>query len=66
MKFSTASVTRGKSGKKIGLMVPKFMKASVEEMSAFRLSTILMKTNALYPSLHDVDENKGERRLVRG
>jgi hypothetical protein len=52
--------------KKLGLRVPKLMKASVEKMSVFRLSTILMKTNKLYPSFHDVDENKGESRCTRG
>jgi hypothetical protein len=31
-------------------------------MSAFRLSTMLMKANDLNRSLHDVDEKKGERR----
>lgn len=35
-------------------------------MSAFRLSTMFMKTHKLCPSLHDIDEKKGERRLTRG
>ena len=34
-------------------------------MSTFRLSTMLTKTNDLHPSLHDVVENKGERRWTR-
>ena len=36
----------------------KLLKANVEKMSIFRLSTILMKTNELNRSLHDVDEKK--------
>jgi hypothetical protein len=44
---------------------PKLMKTNVEKMSVFRLSMMLMKTNDLHPSFHDVDENKGERRLTR-
>jgi hypothetical protein len=35
------------------------MKTNVEKMSDFRLSTMLMKTRELEPSLHDVDEKKG-------
>jgi hypothetical protein len=34
------------------------MKTHIEKMSAFRLSTMLMKTSELEPSLHDVDEKK--------
>jgi hypothetical protein len=37
----------------------KLLKTHIENMSVFRLSTMLMKTNELKPSLHDVDENKG-------
>jgi hypothetical protein len=41
------------------------MKTNVEKMSLFRLSMMLMKTNDLHSSFHDVDENKGERRWTR-
>jgi hypothetical protein len=41
------------------------LKTNGEKMSIIRLSMMLMKTNDLYPSLHDVDENKGERRRTR-
>jgi len=34
----------------------KLLKTYIEKMSAFRLSTIFMKTNELDHSLHDVDE----------
>jgi hypothetical protein len=37
----------------------KLLKTHVEKMSAFRLSTMLVKTNELSHSLHDVDEKKG-------
>jgi hypothetical protein len=38
------------------------MKTNVEKMSVLWLSMMLMKTNDLCPSLHDVDENEGEGR----
>jgi hypothetical protein len=44
----------------------KLLKTNGEKMSAFRLSMMLMKTNDLHSSLHDVDENKGENRRRRG
>jgi hypothetical protein len=44
----------------------KSLKTHVEKMSAFRLSMMLMKTNELNQSLHDVDEKKGESLLTRG
>ena len=37
----------------------KSLKTHVEQMSAFRLSIILMKTNELNSSFHYVDDNKG-------
>ena len=37
----------------------KLLKTNVEKMSVFRLSMMLMKTNELNRSLHDVDEKKG-------
>jgi hypothetical protein len=40
----------------------KSLKTNGEKMSVFSLSTISMKTNELSPSLHDVDEKKGETR----
>jgi hypothetical protein len=39
----------------------KLLKTHGEKMSAFGLSIMLMKTNGLNHSLHDVDENKGDR-----
>ena len=50
----------------------KLLKTNIEKMSAFRLSTMLMKTNELNPSLHDVDEkmellkNSGEWLVTSG
>ena len=41
------------------LRLIKLLKTHVEKMSVFCLSTMLMKTHELNPSLHDVDENKG-------
>jgi hypothetical protein len=38
---------------------PKLLKTHVEKISAFRLSTMLMKTNEFYVAFHDVDEKKG-------
>jgi hypothetical protein len=35
------------------------LKIKGARMSVFRLSTMLMKTNELSVSLHDVDEKKG-------
>jgi hypothetical protein len=49
----------------MGLSFIKLLKTSVEKMSAFRLSTMLMKTSELEPSLHDVDENKWLNRMSR-
>ncbi len=43
----------------MGLIFGKLLKTHVEKMSTFRLSTILMKTNEINHSLHDVDEKKG-------
>jgi len=40
----------------------KLLKTHLEKMSAFCLSMMLMKTNELLFSLHDVDEKEGERR----
>ena len=37
----------------------KLLKTHVEKMSVFGLSMMLMKTNELYHSFQDVDENKG-------
>jgi hypothetical protein len=42
------------------------MKTNIEKMSVFRLSIMFMKTRDLPDSLHDVDENKRERRLAQG
>jgi hypothetical protein len=36
------------------------LKTNVEKISAFRLSTMLMKRKELKPSFHDVDEKKGD------
>jgi hypothetical protein len=40
----------------------KLLRTNIEKMSVFRLSMMLMKTRELNRSLHDVDENKGDRR----
>ena len=40
------------------LTLSKLLKTHVVKMSAFRLSTMLMKTSMLSHSLHDVDEKK--------
>jgi hypothetical protein len=37
----------------------KLLKTNIDRMPVFRLSTMLMKTNELNASLHDVDEKKG-------
>jgi hypothetical protein len=55
-----------KRGEKYRLGFLKLMKTSGEKMSVFRFSMMFMKTNELHASFHDVDENKGERRLTRG
>jgi len=39
--------------------IRKLLKTNIEKMSAFRLSTIFMKTNELNHSFQDVDEKKG-------
>lgn len=43
----------------MGLNCLKLLKTNAGKTSVFRLSTMLMKTNALHPSLHDVYEKKG-------
>jgi hypothetical protein len=43
----------------MGASCIKLLKTDVENMSVFRLSTMLMKTNELNQSLHDVDEKNG-------
>ena len=48
----------------MGLKFFKLLKAHVEKMPDFRLSTMLMKKNELNRYLHDVDEKKGERRWM--
>jgi len=48
-----------KGAKKSGFTLCKLLKIHVEKMSIFRLSTMLVKTNELKHSLHDVDEKKG-------
>ncbi len=48
-----------KEGGKLGSDFFKLLKTDIEKMSAFRLSTMLMKTNELNASFHDVDDNKG-------
>ena len=37
----------------------KLLRTNIEKMSVFRRSTMLLKTNMLDTSLHDVDEIKG-------
>jgi hypothetical protein len=57
--YPVARATGKKRGEKTPANWIKLLKTNVEKMSVFRLSTILMKTNELNPSLHDVDEKKG-------
>jgi hypothetical protein len=52
-------VVEKKRGQKMGPIGIKLLKTNVEKMSTFRFSTILMKTQELNHSLHDVDENTG-------
>jgi hypothetical protein len=60
VSLSRGGQDRGeKGGQKMGQNFFKSLKTNVEKMSAFRLSTMLMKTNELSQSLHDVYENKG-------
>jgi len=61
-----AKVARKKRGENSGMKGAKLLRRNGEEMSTFRLSIMLMKTNDLHQALHHVDENKGERRWRRG
>ena len=54
--FSSAKVLWKKKGEILELSCIKLLKTNVEKMSIFRLSTMLMKTNELNISFHDVDE----------
>jgi hypothetical protein len=44
----------------------KLLKVNLEKMSLFQPSTMLMKTNPLNPSVHDVDENKWSYLRMKG
>jgi hypothetical protein len=44
-KFSASRVVRKKRGEKCGMSCAKLSETNGEKMSAFRLSTMLMKTN---------------------
>jgi hypothetical protein len=55
---SLARFTGKKGGQKRRVGCLKSLKTNVEKMSAFRLSTMLMKTKELNQSFHDVDEKK--------
>jgi hypothetical protein len=55
-----------KRGQKTKATLPMLLKTNIEKMSTLRFSTMLMKTTELHYSLHDIDENKGERRWARG
>jgi hypothetical protein len=50
----------------MGMSWAKPLKRNVEKMSIFRPANMLKKTNELQPSRHDINENKGERRWMRG
>jgi hypothetical protein len=52
-----------KKGIKMRQKLAKSLRIRVEKMSAFCLSTMLMKTNELHRPLHDVDEDKGVIRF---
>ena len=61
-RFSWFCDGEGRGGKKrleMSRNFRKLLKKHIEQMSAFRLSIIFMKTNELNHSLHYVDENKG-------
>jgi len=45
----------------MGTIFCNLLKTSIEKMSIFRLSTILMKINELDMHFHDVAENKGRK-----
>ena len=55
-KGSGRQETRGEKMKVSSTML---LKTNGEKMSVFRLSTMLMKTQELNPSFHDIDERKG-------
>jgi hypothetical protein len=54
----------------MGKSIAKLLKTNRDNMPVFRLSTMLMKTNELNSSFHDVDEKKWSYRChvlgVRG
>jgi len=52
-------VKKEKGNKKMGLNCRKLLITQAEEIFAFRLSKIFMKTNELDGSLQYIDENKG-------
>ena len=54
---SPGESTQGKLKMKVSLAM--LLKTNIEKMSAFRLATMLMKTNDLNSVCHDVDEKKG-------
>jgi hypothetical protein len=54
-----------KKGSKMRHGPAKLLKTHLEKKSTFCLSTMLMKINELHHFLHDVDENKGDVRLLR-
>src|SRR5208283_430301 len=55
-----------KRGEKLGENCTKLLKTNAEQMSAYRLLAILMKTNELKSFSGDVDEKKEERRWMQG
>ncbi len=65
IQSSVARLMEKKGELKLRLKFPKIMKTNVEKISVFRLSRMLMKTNGLRHSLHDVEENKGESRWTQ-
>jgi hypothetical protein len=53
---AVAGVRKKRGGFKMRQNFPKLLKTNIENMSAFTLSTMSMKTRWLNPSLHDVNE----------
>jgi hypothetical protein len=56
---SIAEAKKKRGGQKMGQAFCKLLRTNIEKMSVFRRSTMLLKTNMLDTSLHDVDEIKG-------
>ena len=56
---TSEKVSRKKRGGNMGRISCKSLKTDIEKMSAFYLSTMLMKTSELQATFHDSYEKKG-------